>query len=206
MIFGGRLPRNACGNVMFGVSPGVATGRSTLAATRIRRTIPRETDMSNEESTVTQVMRADATQGVHLYMQTNEARNAIVDGARSAGGRITEVERVLTGGSGSGPYKPISDHASAPNAFEGAGSVILSADRRFLLTTNGGDNSVPSFTVGADGKLKTARFLLSEPDATGDTRREPQGPTATHKETSGTRRERLPERILVTSPSTWRRR
>jgi alkyl sulfatase BDS1-like metallo-beta-lactamase superfamily hydrolase len=29
-MFGGRLPRNACGHVMIGISPGVATGRSTL--------------------------------------------------------------------------------------------------------------------------------------------------------------------------------
>ena len=79
--------------------------------------------------------------GGHLYMQTNEVKNAVVHYHRSANGTLTEVERVATGGAGSGLYKPISNQESAPNAFEGAGSVILSPDRRFLFATNGGDNS-----------------------------------------------------------------
>src|SRR5262249_29163013 len=91
--------------------------------------------------------------GGHLYMQTNEVKNAIVHFRRSEDGKITEVERVVTGGAGSGTFKPISGQESAPNAFEGAGSVILSPDRRFLFTTNGGDNSVSSFAVAEDGRL-----------------------------------------------------
>jgi 6-phosphogluconolactonase (cycloisomerase 2 family) len=91
--------------------------------------------------------------GGHLYMQTNEARNAVVHYRRSSSGTLTEVERVATGGAGSGTFKPISGQESAPNAFEGAGSVILSPDRRFLFATNGGDNSVSSFAVAEDGRL-----------------------------------------------------
>ncbi len=91
--------------------------------------------------------------GGHLYMQTNEVKNAIVHYHRSATGTLTEVERVATGGAGSGTFKPISGQDSAPNSFEGAGSVILSPDRRFLFATNGGDNSVSSFSVGKDGRL-----------------------------------------------------
>jgi 6-phosphogluconolactonase (cycloisomerase 2 family) len=91
--------------------------------------------------------------GGHLYMQTNEVKNAIIHYHRSANGTLTEVERVATGGKGSGTFKPISGQESAPNAFEGAGSVILSPDRKFLFATNGGDNSVSSFAVGAQGKL-----------------------------------------------------
>src|ERR1700745_963114 len=89
----------------------------------------------------------------HLYMQTNEVKNTIIHYHRSASGTLTEVERVSTGGAGSGTYKPISGQESAPNSFEGAGSVILSPDRKFLFATNGGDNSVSSFAVGAQGKL-----------------------------------------------------
>jgi 6-phosphogluconolactonase (cycloisomerase 2 family) len=89
----------------------------------------------------------------HLYIQTNEAKNAIVHYLRSPDGAITEAERAATGGAGSGTFKPISGQESAPNAFEGARSVILTPDRRFLFTTNGGDNSVSSFAVGDDGKL-----------------------------------------------------
>lgn len=91
--------------------------------------------------------------GGPLYMQTNEIKNCIVHYHRSENGALSEVERVFTGGAGSGVYKPISNQDSAPNAFEGAGSVILSADRRFLFATNGGDNSVSSFSLGKDGRL-----------------------------------------------------
>jgi hypothetical protein len=85
-------------------------------------------------------------------MQTNETRNAIIHYLRSASGTITEMERIPTDGSGSGVFRPIYE-ASGPNAFEGAGSVILTSDRRFLFTSNGGDNSVSSFRVGKDGRL-----------------------------------------------------
>src|SRR5262245_40640927 len=97
-------------------------------------------------------MMAPKGQGGHLYIQTNEARNVIVHYRRSASGTLTEIERVATGGRGSGTYKPISGQDSAPNAFEGAGSVILSPDRRFLFATNGGDNSVSSFRVDENGR------------------------------------------------------
>src|SRR5262245_48179595 len=93
--------------------------------------MPKEMGMSKEMSTPN-------GRGGHLYMQTNEVKNAIVHYHRSATGTLTEVERVATGGAGSGTFKPISGQDSAPNSFEGAGSVILSDDRRFLFTTNGG--------------------------------------------------------------------
>src|SRR5215510_240021 len=98
-------------------------------------------------------MTAPNGQGGHLYMQTNEIRNVIVHYRRSANGTLTEIERVGTGGCGSGTFKPISGQDSAPNAFEGARSVILSPDRRFLFATNAGDNSVSSFAVDEDGRL-----------------------------------------------------
>ncbi len=106
----------------------------------------REMGMSSETSMSSQ-------RGGHLYMQTNEIRNSVVHYRWSASGTLTEVERVSTGGAGSGVFKPISGQESAPNAFEGAHSVILTPDRQFLFTTNGGDNSVSSFGVGEDGRL-----------------------------------------------------
>jgi 6-phosphogluconolactonase (cycloisomerase 2 family) len=93
-------------------------------------------------------------QGGHLYMQTNEIQNSIVHYRWSTNGALTEVERVPTGGAGSGTFKPISGQESSPNAFEGAGSILLTTDRRFLFTTNGGDNSVSSFSLDQDGRLK----------------------------------------------------
>src|SRR5262245_31136395 len=114
--------------------------------------MPNEMSKS-KESNMSREMGMSNQSGGHLYIQTNEIRNCIIHYRRAANGTITEVERTATGGSGSGTFKPISGQESAPNAFEGAGSVILSPDRRFLFTTNGGDNSVSSFSVDRDGRL-----------------------------------------------------
>src|SRR5262245_23925626 len=97
-----------------------------------------------EPRDATEPMGAMSGQGAvgHLYMQTNELHNAVIHYRRSANGSIDEVDRGATDGAGSGVFKPTSGQESAPNAFEGAASVILSPDRRFLFTTNGGDNTV----------------------------------------------------------------
>jgi 6-phosphogluconolactonase (cycloisomerase 2 family) len=91
--------------------------------------------------------------GGHLYMQTNETKNAIVHYQWAADGKLTEVERVATGGAGSGKISPIYN-IERPNHHEGAGSVTLTADHRFLFTTNAGDNSASSFAVDKEGRLK----------------------------------------------------
>ena len=108
--------------------------------------------MMNEMNQMNQ-MSVSMRHGGHLYMQTNEIRNCVIHYLRAPDGTISEAERVLTGGAGSGTYKPVSGEESAPNAYEGAASVILTPDRRFLFATNGGDNSVSSFSVGDDGRL-----------------------------------------------------
>jgi len=104
----------------------------------------REMSMSKEVST--------NGRGGHLYMQTNEVKNCIIHYHRSANGALAEVERVATGGAGSGHISPIY-HIARPNHFEGAGSVRLTPDRGFLFATNGGDNSVSSFAVDKEGWL-----------------------------------------------------
>src|SRR5215831_13118795 len=114
--------------------------------------MPKEMSMSKETSMSKEMMKPKMDGG-HLYMQTNEVENVIVHYKRSADGMITEIERIPTGGAGSGVFKPISGQDSAPNAFEGAGSIILTSDRRFLFTTNGGDNSVSTFRIADDGGL-----------------------------------------------------
>src|SRR5262249_32212199 len=117
--------------------------------------MPKEMSMSKEPSMSKEMRMSDGQVG-HLYIQTNEVQNAIIHYHRSASGALSEVERCLTGGAGSGTFKPISGQESAPNAFEGAGSIIVTPDRRFLFTTNGGDNSVSSFRVREDGRLALA--------------------------------------------------
>ena len=109
--------------------------------------------MPQEMSTSKEMGMSGSSDG-HLYMQTNEIQNAVVHYRRAANGALTEVERVSTGGAGSGVFKPISGQENAPNAFEGASSIIIPPDRRFLFTTNGGDNSVSSFSLDKDGLLK----------------------------------------------------
>ncbi|SEE74730.1 Lactonase, 7-bladed beta-propeller [Rhizobiales bacterium GAS191] len=109
--------------------------------------------MKPQEMSMSKGMSMSSQNGGHLYTQTNEIRNCIIHYHRAASGALTEVERIPTGGAGSGTFKPISGQESAPNAFEGAGSIILTPDRRFLFATNGGDNSVSSFRVGEEGRL-----------------------------------------------------
>jgi 6-phosphogluconolactonase (cycloisomerase 2 family) len=99
-----------------------------------------------------QTSSTSRARGGNLYMQTNEVRNVVVHYRWSASGTLTEAERVVTGGTGSGELSPIY-HVNRPNDFEGAGSVILTPDRRFLFTANAGDNSVSSFAVSEAGEL-----------------------------------------------------
>lgn len=99
----------------------------------------------------------------HVYMQTNETQNRILHFGRKADGRLKLLESIPAGGAGSGVFKPISGQESAPNAFEGAGSVVLAESNTLLFTTNGGDNSVTSFRVSPDGKL-----TLIDRQATGE--------------------------------------
>src|ERR1700745_930449 len=129
-----------------------ATNRIQFKRNKKEMNMPKDMSMSKEMG-MSREMSMNG-RGGHLYMQTNEVKNTIIHYHRSGNGTLTEVERVPTGGAGSGTYKPISGQESAPNAFEGAASVILSPDRRFLFATNGGDNSVSSFSVGDHGKLK----------------------------------------------------
>ncbi len=105
------------------------------------------------EHAVAQVMGTSKSGGGHLYMQTNELKNAIIHYRWAESGTLTEVERVATSGAGSGDISPIY-HISRPNHHEGAGSVTLTPDRRFLFTTNAGDNSASSFAVDKEGRLK----------------------------------------------------
>jgi 6-phosphogluconolactonase (cycloisomerase 2 family) len=112
----------------------------------------RQKGPSSSQSQMSNGTSMSHPRGGHLYMQTNETRNAVVHYRWSASGTLTEAERVVTGGAGSGVLSPIY-HISRPNDFEGAGSVILTPDRRFLFTTNAGDNSVSSFAVSEDGEL-----------------------------------------------------
>jgi hypothetical protein len=55
---------------------------------------------STKEAVTSKEMSLTSYGGGHLYMQTNETRNAIIHYHRSANGTITEVERVPTDSAG----------------------------------------------------------------------------------------------------------
>ena len=73
-----------------------------------------------EQSMAVPAMQPHMNGGGHHYTQTNETQNCVIHYLRSADGTITESERVLTGGTGSGGYNPIVNRESTPNPFEGA--------------------------------------------------------------------------------------
>ena len=61
----------------------------------------KEKGMAKEMGMSKEMRMSDGHVG-HLYMQTNEVNNVIVHYHRSANGNLTEVERIATGGAGSG--------------------------------------------------------------------------------------------------------
>ena len=89
-----------------------------------------------------------------VYIQTNGTKNEIIHYVRLKNGKLVEMKRIATGGAGSGTFKPITGHENEPNAFEGVGSIIITPDKEWLFTTNGGDNSVSSFKLNKNGSLE----------------------------------------------------
>src|SRR5580704_5431083 len=94
---------------------------------------------------------ANEPPGGHLYVQTSAIHNAVIHFLRANDGTITETERVLTGGAGSGPF----NYRATPAGLivEGANSVLITPDKRLLFAINGGDNSISSFEVAEKGTL-----------------------------------------------------
>ncbi len=89
-----------------------------------------------------------------LYIQSNDAdQNEVFHYGRASDGRLMLIGKHPTGGKGSGTFKPLTGQDPGPNAFEAAGSVIRSSDRKWLFAANGGDNSVSAFRLGTDGHL-----------------------------------------------------
>jgi hypothetical protein len=90
-------------------------------------------------------------QAGHLYVQTSAIQNVVIHFLRYSDGTITEVDRVVTGGAGSGSF----NYRETPPGIvvEGANSVLMTPDKRVLFAVNAGDNSVSSFSVAENGKL-----------------------------------------------------
>jgi hypothetical protein len=86
-----------------------------------------------------------------VYVQTNEDQNRVIHFVRAEDGSLIEVERIATGGSGSGTF----NYRADPRAIilEGAQRLVLTPDHELLFAINNRDNSVSSFAVSEDGKL-----------------------------------------------------
>lgn len=107
----------------------------------------------------------------NVYTQTNETQNQIINFMRGADGRLTEVQRVPTGGKGTNGYTPVTGEMSSPDSLISSNSMIVSKDRRSLFAVNAGDNSVSAFEIDMNGMLK-----LTDTKSTGNA---VTGPTGT---------------------------
>lgn len=99
----------------------------------------------------------------NIYTQTNEAENKIINFRQGADGRLTEVQRLPTGGRGTGGYTPVTGEESSPDSLISSNSVIASRDKKYLFAVNAGNNTVSCFSIDADGTLK-----LSDVQGTGN--------------------------------------
>lgn len=85
---------------------------------------------------------ANGTTDGAVYLQTNEARNRVIAFRRGADGALSQDRAYDTGGAGDGE-----PHLTSQ------GSVVLSADGRFLLVTNADSDDVSVFGIDAAGGL-----------------------------------------------------
>lgn len=89
----------------------------------------------------------------HLYTQTNEAANKIIHFKQNADGTLTEMDRIATGGKGTGGFSPSTGEESVPDSLLSSASVITSRDHKYLFAVNAGNNTVSCFSIKEDGHL-----------------------------------------------------
>lgn len=100
---------------------------------------------------------------MNVYTQTNEVENKIINFRQGADGRLTEVQRIPTGGKGTGGYTPVTGEETSPDSLISANSVIASRDKTLLFAANAGNNTASCFSIAADGML-----TLSDVQSTGN--------------------------------------
>lgn len=89
----------------------------------------------------------------HLYTQTNETANKIIHYKQNNDGTLTEMDRVATGGKGTGGFSPSTGEESVPDSLLSSASVIASKDHKYLFAVNAGNNTVSCFSVKDGGHL-----------------------------------------------------
>jgi len=86
-----------------------------------------------------------------VYVQTNEAPNAVRVFYRGVAGRLTAGPVVLTGGDGSTVNPPFGLPVT-----DSQNSVVLTNNNKILLVTNSGTNTISSFRVLPSGNIVLA--------------------------------------------------
>src|SRR5258707_13944225 len=81
-----------------------------------------------QEVSLSKEMSMSSHRGGHLYMQTNEVKNAIIHYHRSANGTLTEVERVATARAGSGTFTQNCGQERDLSAFNGDLTTLYTPD------------------------------------------------------------------------------
>jgi len=99
----------------------------------------------------------------NIYTQTNETQNMVIAFRQGADGKLTEMQRVPTGGKGTNGFTPVTGEKTSPDSLISSNSVIASKDRKSLFVVNAGDNTVASFAVSPDGML-----VLTDTQSTGN--------------------------------------
>lgn len=87
--------------------------------------------------------------GGAAYTETNEPDNKVVVYRRGADGSLTEIQRVDTGGAGVNGNPPFGQ-----GFLDSNGAVEL--NKRLLFVVNAGDDTISSFRVKGNGRLRLA--------------------------------------------------
>jgi 6-phosphogluconolactonase (cycloisomerase 2 family) len=99
----------------------------------------------------------------NIYTQTNETENKVINFRQGMDGRLSEIQRVPTGGKGTGGFTPVTGEQSSPDSLISSNSVITSKDKKYLFAVNAGNNTVSCFAIGPDGML-----ALTDTQSTGN--------------------------------------
>src|SRR5262249_35946469 len=100
----------------------------------------------------------------NIYTQTNEVENKIINFEQGRDGRLSEVQRIPTGGKGTDGFSSVPFTGERePDSLTSSKSVIASKDKEYLFAVNAGNNTVSCFAVDGDGILS-----LSDTQSTGN--------------------------------------
>jgi 6-phosphogluconolactonase (cycloisomerase 2 family) len=118
--------------------------------------------LGSESATLVGERGQDERPGGTVYAMTNDAsHNAVVRYTRHDDGKLEYRETTFTGGRGTGSKIIPALTTDGVDPLTSQHSLTLSADRRILIDTNTGDDTLTSFLVGPRGELTFAGRVSS---------------------------------------------